>query len=104
MSNIIFWILLIAWQLVPFCGIGFARRERKLSWLGAGVAVVLVAVGTVWAFREATSNESSTAPLLILWSPVYLSIGVLLVVGVDAGVRRIIQNKRTQGATDPHKT
>jgi len=87
-------IVYFAWQLAPAILIWRLRTKDGLSRLGAVLAAMIAIIGTVGAYYIALTSSSSTAPLLLLFSPLYLMGAVLLVFGGDFTIRHSFRRRR----------
>jgi hypothetical protein len=63
------------------------RWKDSLSLGGTLGAVAVAVAGTAYSWHVAMTDSSSTAPLLLLFSPAYVLFAVLVVYGVDVTVR-----------------
>src|SRR5262249_47766900 len=86
-GDAVFWVFFVVWQAAPAALIVRLRWKDSLSLCGALVAIVVAVAGTAYAWYVATTDSSSTAPILLLFSPVYVLFAVLVVYGVDIPVR-----------------
>jgi len=82
-----FWPLFLVWQGAPAILIWRARIKALLSVPAAVVAAAIAAFGTAAFWYMSYTDSSSTAPAVLMFSPLYLLGAVLLVCFADFGVR-----------------
>jgi hypothetical protein len=87
----------LAWQVTPLILIWRLRTHDSLSVPGTCVAAIVAVLGTAASYYVALTDSSSTAPLLLLFSPLYLMGAVLIVFGVDFTIRAS-RRRRSAGA------
>ena len=81
--------LLLSWQLLPFGLLAASQGHTPLSRSASPIAVALLLAVTVAVevFVYLFPGEDGQVGLLFVFVPIYLSIGVGVLIGLDSAVR-----------------
>jgi drug/metabolite transporter (DMT)-like permease len=94
-SWLFFFIVIVVWQAFPFIPVAIGMLERSVSVPTCVLAASIAGVGTYWSWHIGTTDtSSSTASLIVLWSPLYLAVPVGAVIGLDVLFRRRLRSRR----------
>jgi peptidoglycan/LPS O-acetylase OafA/YrhL len=79
--------LYLGWLLLPGVLVWHLHRKESMSWPATAAAGLAAILATAAGFYVATTDSSSTAPLLLLFSPLYVMAAVLVVFGAERALR-----------------
>jgi hypothetical protein len=79
--------LYAGWLLSPAVLIWHLHRKESMTWPATAIAVVAAILATAAGFYIVSTDSSSTAPLLLLFDPVYVMFAVLVVFGAGRAFR-----------------
>ena len=88
--------LFLAWQLLPFGLLAAAQGETPIGRTASVLALIaLAALTTATQVAVLLFPQSSTDALAFIFVPIYLSIGVGAVIGLDISVRAVWRRLRS---------
>jgi hypothetical protein len=89
LGDAIFFCFFVGWQAAPFSMVGAFLWNRRAWPLGAGTALAIATVLTVWVFHDVTNDPSSTASFAFLFTPPFVAAAAALPLVLEWLARRL---------------